>query len=457
MLQSERPGVTALLVAALLTLCSALGCSTRHYDVASPSAPNPIPIKGATAYAPKDGSGAGGDDLCEIDPSICKPAEARRTRRSEQMQGEEISSVQLALSDAPAVSKVSGLAAGIFAAQGGVTGGSAGPPPPPQPIETGKSKPGTSQEMVDIEARVTLKVEGIAASVVKIRQAVKAAGGQVVNEVITDSSSSAGASISLRIPSGHVFDFLSGLPKLGKIESRKVESRDIGREFHDAQVLLRNLNATLSRYEQLLKQATTVKDMVTLEAAMARVRTRLDRVKGDLRYLQDRASRSTVYITLRAKAGSSVGEPEARLYPGLRGTLAWDFPSGEDTRSFAGAGFSLYFFRALNLDADFMGNTSGDGGSGVDLFITTLGTELYSDFLGGGDREFLNPYLGFRVGYARNLGLNELALGGSLGLDVWKADFITIDLNTRLYAFLGTSERRAHAVLQPNLTLRFSY
>ncbi len=311
--------------------------------------------------------------------------------------------------------------------------------------------------MLDIEARVTLEVETISGATAKIRALVDSARGQVVNDVLEDNSSSTGAALSVRVPSETVHWFLEALSRVGKLRSRKVETKDIGREYRDAQTLLRNLEETMQRYEQLLKKATTVKDMVTLEAALARVRTRLERVKGDLRYMRDRAARSTVYITLTADADSEAVAPEAKLHPGVRGVFALDFPTAGSSDSYGGAGFSLFFLRAFNMDADFLGKLDGGGESGIDLFIATLGSELYSDFLGGGKRPFLNPYLGFRAGYVRNLGVNELALGGSLGVELVKTSALTLDLHTRAYAFLGTSERGAHPVLEPGLALHFSY
>ncbi|MCA9595829.1 MAG: DUF4349 domain-containing protein [Myxococcales bacterium] len=428
------------LLPVLALLFTASACSSYHYDNGPPRAPAPIQIEPATDYRPEHESLSQGDADEEI------------------MSGQVAQTVALSgpIAGAPAVRDVASAGLELFGATGSGNAASSAPPPP-APIETDKSEASTTKEMIDIEARVTLEVASVASALVRVRKAVADVRGQVVNEVIEDNASAAGASVSVRVPSAQIQSFLSGLSGIGKLESRQIKSRDIGREYHDAQILLQNLQATLARYEKLLQKAENVKDMVALEAAMARVRTRLDRVQGDLRYLKDRAQRSTVYITLKAKPDHETVEPTAQLHPGLRATMAWDFPSDADNRSFAGGGVSVYFFRALNLDADFMESTSGDGQRGLDLFVATLGSELYSDFLGGGDRTFFNPYLGFRAGYVRNLGLNEMALGGSLGVDVWKTSFIAVDVNTRVYAFLGNAKRGAHPVVSPNLSVRFSY
>ena len=80
--------------------------------------------------------------------------------------------------------------------------------------------------------------------------------------------------------------------------------------------------------------------------------------------------------------------------------------------------------------------------------LLTLGGEMYSDFLGGGKRRFLNPYLGYTLGYARFLGHNEGVLGVTLGLELVKTKAITVDLNARaLGLFFGGDG--THAAIEP--------
>jgi hypothetical protein len=68
----------------------------------------------------------------------------------------------------------------------------------------------------------------------------------------------------------------------------------------------------------------------------------------------------------------------------------------------------------------------------------------------------LNPYLGFRAGYARMLGDGALAIGGALGLELWKTESVIIDLQLRAYALIQVADS-THAALQPALGANFAY
>jgi hypothetical protein len=81
-----------------------------------------------------------------------------------------------------------------------------------------------------------------------------------------------------------------------------------------------------------------------------------------------------------------------------------------------------------------MTNTNADERSGVDLLTTTLGVELHSNLLGAGRRKLFNPYFGFRAGYANLDGDDAFAIGGSLGLELFKTDFFFVEVQTRLAA-----------------------
>ena len=417
-----------------------LGCGARA-GAAPPSAPAPSPID---VESPRT--------YVEAEP----PPETRSDARFEQ----DAQEIRLTgpLAGAPAVRKEST----IYAVQQSLSGAAFGfsssqstaPPQAPAPVEVdGAARAGA--EMVDVVARVQLEVESVAPAVAKVRALVQTAGGQVVNEVITDQPSEQGAALSLRVPSGRLQQLLGALPGLGKLRSRRIEARDIGREYHDAEVVQRNLEAALRRYEELLQKATTVEDMIPLEAALSRVRTQLDRVRGDLRWLQDRAARSTVYVTLAATVSDTATvEPEAKLHPGVRGTLFIDVPGEGPASAFLGGGLSMHFARWFSADMDLASRI--EGGDGIEAFLLTAGSELYSDFLGGGRRRALNPYFGIRAGYVRLLGEDAFAAGGALGVELYKTDIVLLDLQTRAYALIGP-KGGIHGAVQPSLAFNVSY
>jgi hypothetical protein len=421
------------------TLSACTQLSRGAADTARPEPPEPLPVSPPKPYTDNDDE-SGLEDICKIDPAACPTLDMKK--EAARPIKEQIYAVQTTIGGGP------GLDLGFGAVA------PAAPPPPPQPIEVAKQASNRA-ELIDLEARVELEVERIASALEQIRALVRTAGGQVVNEVVEDKPGSVGAALSLRVPTPKAQEVLFALGRVGKLLSRKVESRDVGREFNDAQILARNLDATIRRYEELLKKANDAKEMLAIEAELSRVRGQLDRVQGDLRYLADRTSRATLYVTLTALKPDSEGvEPVAKLHLGLRGSVPLDFSGAGGTRSFAGGGLSLRLSRAFSFDADW-GRRLGDG-DGLELFMTTLGGELYSELLGGGRRRTFNPYIGLRLGYARLLADDAFSLGATLGIELFKSDVVMVEVEARTYALFGL-EDGTHALIQPGAAIHLAY
>lgn len=352
--------------------------------------------------------------------------------------------------DAPGPVPV-GLALPVPAPQAGSPGANAVAPAQP----TGaNAQPQVAREMLDIQASMRIKVAALQDSMKAIHALARKHGGTVVEERITSHGpgNSREASLKLRVPSGASDAFFDELRRVGQVISQEISARDIGKEFHDASILLRNLEATLQRYEEILQKAQTVEEILKIEAELSRIRGEIDRVKGNLRWMADRAARATVTVMLVTDLPQpeiAAEEPEARFYPGVRATYVGDYRGDDGGAGYAGGGLSLRLSRAFGVEIDGLRGLDSDT-RGLDLFLVTAGGDVFSEFLGDGKRRFLNPYLGLRFGYARFLGHDEGVAGATLGLELYKSDFLTIDADVRLLGFFF-GDPGAHAAVQPSL------
>lgn len=337
-------------------------------------------------------------------------------------------------------------------------GGSSGPPPapaPPTPVEPQNQQ---VTEMFDIEARISIEVEKVKDAASSVREIVKKHGGQIVADTVTDDSGSTGATFTIRVPSKGSDGFLDELSGVGAVRSRQVTARDIGKEFHDAQIYLRNLEAALKRYEEILAKAKDVKEILEIEREMTRIRSQIDHVKGDLRWMKDRAARATVYVTIYATRPESATtfNPQAKIYPGLRFVELADFRGEGSRRGYAGLGISIAFSRYFGFEIDgYRALTSP--GSGLDVFMITAGGEMYSDFLGAGKRTWLNPYIGLRVGYQHMLGKDEMVAGGTFGLEIYKSKVFRLDLAGRILGMFANKDVGGHLALSPTVSMHVAF
>ena len=70
----------------------------------------------------------------------------------------------------------------------------------------------------------------------------------------------------------------------------------------------------------------------------------------------------------------------------------------------------------------------------------------FSDFLGRGRRRVFNPYLGWRLGYARFEAHSEFAFAGVTGFEMVRTRAFSVDAAGRLFGLLGKSDPMAGTV-----------
>lgn len=327
----------------------------------------------------------------------------------------------------------------------------------PQPGTT--QAPSQPKEMLDIEANMTVAVDSVRDAAKRVRDLAKEYGANVTGDQVQDEGSYQRGAFEIRVPSEKIDAFLEAISAVGTVRSRDVRATDVSKQYFDSQILLRNLEVTMKRYEEILAQAKNVQEVLVVEQELTRLRGEINRVKGELRFMRDRVSRSTLHLQLVPKSVDTSPPPEvpeAKLFPGVRGTMLTDFTSDGKT-SYYGFGLSIFFLRSFQIDLD-VARTSSLFASGNDgrAFLVTMGGDIYSDFFGSGRRQFLNPYVGLRGGYARIDGKNNALVAGTVGLELFRSKGFLLDLQARLHLFFGNGDG-AHAGFQPTLGMNVAF
>jgi hypothetical protein len=345
----------------------------------------------------------------------------------------------------------------IASALGFSSGGSSGPTTQlPSGGETSERG-----EMIDIEARFAIQCDAVNVCATKFRELIAKSGGRItVDEA--NAGQKTEVTFEVRVPATGFENFAGGLTGIGDVQARDVRRKDVSKEFHDSELLLHERDAALHRYEELLKEAKTVEDTLKIEQQLERLRTEIDRIKGDMVWLKDRVADATVRVRIFPSSTSedSVFAPTATLYPTLRTTMMFDLRSESQRAGYFGGGFSVQFkpfLRDITFDVDIARAALADKPVSSDWSYTFLtGFDLYSDLLGGGRRKFLNPYIGFRLGYAITEGLGDFAFGGTVGVDIVKTKAVLLDLHARILGMVG-NDQGPHVMLGPAIDFSFAF
>jgi hypothetical protein len=328
--------------------------------------------------------------------------------------------------------------------------------PPPEALQADAARDRAelvrARRMLDIEATLRIEVEQMAKATEALRQLVRSAHGEITNESLTEEDGAAPhADFTLRVQVEGAYDFMASLSNLGTVRVREVQARDIGKQYYDSVLRLRNLEVTRQRLEQILEQAHTVDEVLRVESELTRVRGEMEQIKGELRFLEDRAALATLHIALftHAEQQAAVVTPQAQIYPGLRGAYLLDIDGDGDRRGYYGGGLVLGFSRRVGIVLEGYRRTQDSNGT-LDAFMAVLAGRFYSQYLGGDSEPWMSPFLGLSGGYARFEGRDELALGGALGLDIWKNELCRVDVAVDARALLG-SKAGPHLVMLPSL------
>jgi hypothetical protein len=104
---------------------------------------------------------------------------------------------------------------------------------------------------------------------------------------------------TIRVPVARYDSLLDAAGKLGELQRRTADSREVTAEYYDLESRLRNKEREEARLLEHLEEATgTLEEILTVEKELARVRTEAEQVEGQLRLLKDLAALSTVTLNI---------------------------------------------------------------------------------------------------------------------------------------------------------------
>jgi len=117
----------------------------------------------------------------------------------------------------------------------------------------------------------------------------------------------------IRVPNKN-FDALvnSFSDGVGSVLSKNISSDDVTEEYTDVSIKLANKRIYLDKYRDMLKNASTTKDMIEIQETIRELEDEIDVAEGRLRFIDDRVNYSTLNLSLykekvRSSATSKIG------------------------------------------------------------------------------------------------------------------------------------------------------
>lgn len=169
------------------------------------------------------------------------------------------------------------------------------PPPPVDKIENQE----VIKKKIIKDGRLGLRVSDLEDSKLRIDSLIKYYDGYYANESFNNSDRESSYYLKIRIPSLNFGKFISDIESGdGEILYKEIDARDVTDQFIDLETRLENKRNYLIRYNDLLKKANSIKEILEIEEKIRGLEEEIESTTGRLRYLSDLVDYSTLDLTI---------------------------------------------------------------------------------------------------------------------------------------------------------------
>jgi hypothetical protein len=149
------------------------------------------------------------------------------------------------------------------------------------------------------DGRLGLKVTELQKTKERIDSLVKKYDGYYSNESFNNTDWESSYNLKVRIPSTNFEYFITEIETGdGEILYKEIDARDVTDQFIDLETRLENKRNYLKRYNDLLRQAKTVKEILEIEEKIRGLEEEIESTTGRLKYLTDLVDYSTLDLTI---------------------------------------------------------------------------------------------------------------------------------------------------------------
>lgn len=150
-------------------------------------------------------------------------------------------------------------------------------------------------------------------------------GGYYASSSVSAGDGFRAAGFTIRIPAESYWDFLDRAEGLCHVLRAEQYADDVSEAYYDTQGRLQTQQTKLARLQELLDEAVSMEDIITIESALSETEEMIDALSGTLRRYDGQVDYATVTVHLREVGRLSGG---AEPVQGFGGRLAAAFRSG---------------------------------------------------------------------------------------------------------------------------------
>ncbi len=167
--------------------------------------------------------------------------------------------------------------------------------------ESNYESSGKEKQSVEIKiiktAYLTFETSDIEATYKNIQQNILANNAMVQNDIENKSNYRFNRTMNIRIPSKNFDKFIATLTKgVNYFDKKEISSQDVTAEYIDTDARIASKKKLEARYLELLRKANKITEMLEIEKQLSEIRTEIESKEGQLQYLQNQVSMSTINL-----------------------------------------------------------------------------------------------------------------------------------------------------------------
>jgi hypothetical protein len=154
-----------------------------------------------------------------------------------------------------------------------------------------------SQQKIVRYASIRFQVEDYKKSAFNIDKAVKDSGGYISTSQEDNNNYGLSTTLTIRVSSEKFDGLINQVLKEAKfLNYKNVNAEDVTDQFIDTEARLKTKKEVEKRYLDILKQAKTIEDILSVERQLAGIREEIEAKEGWIKQMHDRVSYSTISL-----------------------------------------------------------------------------------------------------------------------------------------------------------------
>ena len=170
-----------------------------------------------------------------------------------------------------------------------------------------------SERQVISQASLTVEVEDVGTAITELRAFVESVGGFIEHVSTRDGPQPGRGSATIRVPVDQFNYTIDRIEAFGEVLGQSLGQTDVTGDAIDLAAQLRSERSAEASLLKLLDRAVSVSDVLTVERELGRVRANVERLQGQLDFIERSVALATITVTFALPPDPTASAPSASL------------------------------------------------------------------------------------------------------------------------------------------------